>query len=97
MPQSMEIQYSRVNIKGDMSNFMKIVKISPQTIFVCRIQWSYLKLSRNVPFCSIWNVKRTFLAVKLLVYLLFGCHGNSYSYNLNPKWAHIGKHNFKIL
>ena len=23
MPQSMEIQYSRANIKGDMSNFMK--------------------------------------------------------------------------
>ena len=36
---------------------------------MCRIQWSYLELSRSVPFCSIWNVNRTFIAGKLLLYL----------------------------
>ena len=30
-------------------------------------------------FCSIWNVNRTFQAVKLGLYLPFGYHGHSYS------------------
>ena len=47
---------------------------------------------RNVPFCSIWNAKRTFLTVKLLLYLLFGYHGNSYSCDLYRKWAQLVKH-----
>ena len=38
-----------------------------------------------------------FLAVKLLLYLLFGYHGNSYSYDLYEKWAQVRKHNFKFL
>ena len=47
----------------------KIMKISTLTNFLCRIQFSHLKFSIKVPFRSIWNVNRTFLAVKLLLYL----------------------------
>ena len=57
----------------------------------------YLEVSRNIPFCSIWNVNGMFLDVKLLLYPLFGYHGNSYSYNLYRKWTHVEKHNFRIL
>ena len=38
-----------------------------------------------------------FLSVKFLLYLLFGYHGNSYSYDLYEKWAEMRKHNFKFL
>ena len=38
-----------------------------------------------------------FLAVKLLLYPLFGYHGNSNSYDLYQKWAQVGKYNFKFL
>ena len=38
-----------------------------------------------------------FLAVKLLLYPLFGYHGNSYAHNLYRKWTQEEKHNFRIL
>ena len=74
MPQSMEIQYSRANIKGDMSNFMKNSEHFISNLVI-------LKLSRNVLFCSIWNVNRTFFTSNLGPYLLFGYHGNPHSDN----------------
>ena len=50
------------------------------------------KFSKNVPFCSIWNANRTFLAAELLLFTLFGYHGNSYSCDLYQKWAQLGNH-----
>ena len=75
MPQSMEIQYSRANIKGNMRNFMKNSEISSQTNFLCRIQYSYLKNGRkcknkckNFQDLSIQNrMKRLFLDQKILI------------------------------
>ena len=69
-----------------------IVTISSQTNFLCRIQWSYLEYSRNIPFSSIWIDNRMFLTVNLLHNLLFGYHGNQYSYSLNRKWANMENH-----
>ena len=40
-----------------------------------------------------WNV----LTVQLLQNLLFGYHGNQYSYNVYRKWAKVEKHIFRVL
>ena len=38
-----------------------------------------------------------FLTVQLLHNLLFGYHGNLYSYNVYRKWAKVEKHIFRVL
>ena len=88
MPQSMEIQYSLAYIKGDMSNFMKNSENKCQTNFLCRIQLSYLELSRKFHFVPFGMSIECFLPVKWVPYLLFGYHGNPYSHKkIYQKWT----------
>ena len=72
------VHYSKTNIKGDISRFLRNCEdfISNQ-LFMENPVVILTIFHKTFHILFIWNVKRTFLAVKLLVFFLFGCHGIS--------------------